>query len=161
MLDAIRKLWAHVAWADDLLLAGLRAGHPPAEALREYAHVLGADEIWLARLEGRAPRSPVWPEVTLEELPALAASVHQGYRSYLAALEPRQLGCIVAYTNTAGKAFETPAEDILLHVALHAQYHRGKVNLLLRQAGLSPAPTDYIAWVRGAAAATTPPPGTR
>ncbi|MFQ5740386.1 MAG: DinB family protein [Acidobacteriota bacterium] len=34
------------------------------------------------------------------------------------------------------------------------QYHRGKVNLLLRQAGHAPAATDFIAFVRGAPAAT-------
>ena len=42
----------------------------------------------------------------------------------------------------------------LLHVPLHGQYHRGKINLLLRQAGRQPAPTDYITFVRGVSAAT-------
>lgn len=36
---------------------------------------------------------------------------------------------------------------------MHGQYHRGKVNLLLRQADRTPAPTDYIAFVRGVPAA--------
>jgi uncharacterized damage-inducible protein DinB len=38
---------------------------------------------------------------------------------------------------------------------LHGQYHRGKINLLLRQAGLAPAPVDFISFVRGVPAATT------
>jgi hypothetical protein len=42
-------------------------------------------------------------------------------------------------------------------VVLHGQYHRGKVNLLLRQEGEQPAPTDYIAFVRGVPAAVTVP----
>ena len=45
----------------------------------------------------------------------------------------------------------------MMHVALHGQYHRGKVNLLLRQEGLPPVPPDFIAWVRGVPAATTQP----
>ena len=31
--------------------------------------------------------------------------------------------------------FTTPLGEILLHVALHGQYHRGKINLLLRILG--------------------------
>jgi uncharacterized damage-inducible protein DinB len=59
----------------------------------------------------------------------------------------------VTYTTSAGKAFTNAVKDVLLHVAMHAQYHRGKINFLLRQAGLQPAPTDYIAFIRGAPAA--------
>ena len=44
---------------------------------------------------------------------------------------------------------------MLLQVALHGQYHRGKINLMLRQAGLPPTPTDYISFARGVPAATT------
>ncbi len=155
MLEAIRKLWAHVTWADEILLRALQAGAPSPDTVREYAHILGADEIWLARLQHRAPRTSVWPSLTLDELEALAATLHEGYRACFATLNEQTLGQVIAYTNTAGKSFENSVQDVLLHVALHAQYHRGKVNLLLRQAGLAPAPTDYIAFVRGVAAATT------
>ena len=82
MLATLRRLWAHLAWADETLLAALETGTPSPEIVREYAHILGADEIWLARLEQRAPRTPVWPSATLEELRAMAATVHEGYRTY-------------------------------------------------------------------------------
>jgi uncharacterized damage-inducible protein DinB len=39
---------------------------------------------------------------------------------------------------------------------LHGQYHRGKINVLLRQSGAEPVLVDYIGYVRGAAAAVTP-----
>ena len=61
---------------------------------------------------------------------------------------------MVDYRNSAGISFSTSAGDILFHVMLHGQYHRGKVNLLLRQSGFPPVPTDYIAFVRGVPAAT-------
>lgn len=154
-LDEVRRLWAHAVWADGRLLDALRAGgEPPAEALVEYAHVLGAEETWLARLEGRAPSAPVWPEPSLEDAAALAARLSEGYGRYLEGLTERKLEEPVTYRNSAGVEFTNTVGDILLHVALHGQYHRGKVNLLLRRAGREPAPADYIAWVRGAAAAT-------
>jgi uncharacterized damage-inducible protein DinB len=158
MLEAIERLFRHTAWADRLLLARLRGlPEPPAEAIREYAHVLGADEVWLSRLEGRAAVVPVWPALGLEELAALVETVHQGYERYLAGLGEAGLALMVPYTNSQGQRFETGVLDILLHVALHAHYHRGKLNLLLRQAGSGPAPADYIGFVRGVPAAVTAP----
>lgn len=52
------------------------------------------------------------------------------------------------------RLFTNATGDILLHVVLHAQYHRGKVNLLLRQTGGEAAPADFIAFMRGVPAAT-------
>lgn len=155
MLTTITKLWAHLEWADGILLEALRAGPAPEEAVREYAHILGAEEVWLARMEQRPSRTTVWPDVPVEQLESLAGMVHDGYRSFLGGLDGAALESVVAYTNSAGLSFENRVQDILLHVALHGQYHRGKVNLILRQAGQPPAPTDYIAYVRGAAAART------
>jgi uncharacterized damage-inducible protein DinB len=156
MRTEIRKLWAHARWADTALLDAL-GGSPPADALRELSHVIGAEEVWLARLERRPSRVPVWPVLTLTELRSLAARVHDDLSGYLASLDDSVLPRLVEYTNSAGRTFENTVGDILLHAALHGQYHRGKINLLLRQAGLNPAPTDYIAFVRGAPAATQSP----
>ncbi len=158
MLSAIRRLWEHLQWADDLLLAALSASAaPPPEAVREYAHILGADEVWLSRLTGRKSQLPVWPDLDTAQLSAAARDIRRGFADYLARLDAAELVRPVRYTNSAGQSFETPVQEILLHVALHAQYHRGKVNLLLRGAGLPPVPTDYIAYIRGVPAAITPP----
>lgn len=161
MLATITKLWAHLAWADRMLLEALRAGPAPTGAVREYAHILGAEEIWLARLEQRASRTPVWPDLPLDQLVSLAGTLQRDYTGFLDRLDHRTVSGMVAYTNTAGVPFENSIEDILLHVALHGQYHRGKINLILRQEGHPPAPTDYIAYVRGVAAARTDPGGLR
>jgi len=164
MLATIRRLWDHLAWADDRLLAALEAvTAPPGEALREYAHILGADETWLARLTERPTTVAVWPKLGLADLRPLAERLHRDYTGYLAGLGEGDLARELGYTTSDGRRFVTAVGDILLQVALHAQYHRGKVNLLLRQAGLAPAPTDYVAFVRGGAAAvnSAAPPDTR
>ena len=156
----LQRLHDHVAWADAALLAALERALPatPPAALREYAHVLGAEEVWLARLEGRPSRTAVWPELPVGELAPLARALRDGYARHLAVLGEHDLRREVRYVNSAGASFVTAAGDILLHVALHGQYHRGKINGLLRQAGLEPAPVDYIHFVRGAPAATTAVP---
>lgn len=137
-----------------MLKALLEAGGP-AEAVREFAHILGAEETWLARLEGRAPRAAVWPDATLDMLPDLAREVHAGLNAYLAGIDDTRLDAPLAYTNSKGQTFSNPVREILLHAALHGQYHRGKINLLLRQAGFEPAPVDLIGFLRGVPAAST------
>jgi uncharacterized damage-inducible protein DinB len=157
-LTKILQLWDHAKWADRKLLEALgpMAREAP-KAYREFAHVIGTEELWLARLERRPPRQAVWPEISRAEVVRLAEETHQAYDSYLASLRDGDLLVSVPYTNSAGRNFVNSVGDILLHVALHGQYHRGKVNLLLRQAGLPSVPTDYIAFVRGAPAATRSP----
>jgi len=162
VIAELRRLFEHARWADGLLLAALESrSSVPEAAWTEFAHVVGAGETWLARLERRTPRVPVWPELPHAAVERLASEVHAAFAAYLAGLSEARLAEGCAYTNTAGRSFGNPVGEILLHGAMHGQYHRGKVNLMLRQAGLEPAPCDYIAFVRGAAAATTPPARSR
>ncbi|MCC7054920.1 MAG: DinB family protein [Gemmatimonadaceae bacterium] len=156
MLTELRRLREHLAWADDAMLDALASAPDwPAEAAREFAHVLGSDENWLARIEGRGPRCPIWPDSDQDYIRQLALDVRVGYARHLDTLIEADLLRVVTYTNTAGISFETPVRDILYQVFLHAHYHRGKVNLLLKQAGIAPAPVDYIAYARGFPTAVT------
>ena len=156
MLTELRRLREHMAWADDAMLDAMAAAPTwPGEVAREFAHVLGAQENWLARIEGRSPRGAIWPDSDQASVRALALDVRVGYARHLDTLIEADLLRNVTYTNSAGISFETPVRDILYQVFLHAQYHRGKMNLLLRQAGLSPVSVDYIAYVRGFPTAVT------
>lgn len=163
--DQVRRLFEHMEWADarvgDALAAVLRGGgSPPPAALDLYAHVLAAELVWLDRVQGRAQSVPVWPEPVVGEGAAaaacteLAATAHGRRAAFVDGLDGERLSRLVAYTNSAGRRFETPLGEILLHVALHGAYHRGQIATLLSAAGHAPAPTDFIAFVRGAAAAT-------
>jgi uncharacterized damage-inducible protein DinB len=154
-VDQITRLRQHMEWADDLVLHALnRAGdETPAEVVKEYAHLIGVEEVWLARIEGRVARSAIWPASTVAEATALAEQVREGYARMLATVDSDRLPEEVTYKSSAGADFTTSLNDILLHVMLHGQYHRGRINLLLRQSGAEPAPTDYISFVWREAAA--------
>jgi uncharacterized damage-inducible protein DinB len=153
------KLLAHLEWADRRVLDSLRAMPTPnSRALDLYAHVLGAEHTWLSRMLKRTPREKIWPELTLERAGALAAENEAGLRALLESRSADELQGKIAYNNSAGLAFESTLEDMLLQVILHGCYHRGQVALLVRDAGAEPSPTDYIAFVRGSPAAVTVPP---
>ena len=160
MPDQFPALFEHLRWADARTLGALRASNgQPTQARQLYAHVLGAEETWLARIEGRAPGLQVWPELDLEQCTAWAERIHRALGTLVAGLDAHRLAGEVAYVNSEGTAFRSGLRDILLHVALHGQYHRGQVALLLRASGFEPVATDYIAWARGAPAATRQPAG--
>ena len=154
-LALVRQLWQHSVWANNELARALHAtDNPPAEAWREELHVLGAEEIWLSRLEAREMRVGGWPTMSREEAAAFQETMTTEFAALCGRLGEQDLDRVVSYRTTDGRPFTNSVGDILVHVAMHGQYHRGKVNLLLRQGALAPSPVDFIAFVRGAPAAT-------
>ena len=159
LLEQLRRMFQHAEWANDLVIAALERDSAVSGDIAElFAHVLGAEEVWLSRLEGRPSTLAVWPTLGVAQLSGAARATATGYRAYVDRLTPADLTREVVYSNSAGQAFQTPIVDILTHVALHGSYHRGQVALRVRREGGTPAPTDFIAFVRGVAAATRQPP---
>lgn len=149
MLTTLRRLRAHFEWANEQALRTLReAGTPPADALRAYAHTLGAAEIWLARIEAREPTLAVWPELDLEGCITTSREIHHRLAHYLDELTVPGLDRVVTYRTTTGQTYSSTVRDILLQVFLHGTYHRGQIAQRLRQTDAEPTATDYIAWTR-------------
>ena len=54
VVEHFNRLFAYDAWANQEVLAGLRAAStPPARPLKFIAHILAAERLWLERLEGQ------------------------------------------------------------------------------------------------------------
>ena len=137
------------------MLAGVRnASGPSPKVVEVYSHILGAEHVWLSRINAVAPRFAVWPALTIDEAERLAAANIEGYRMILSGITAETLDAPITYRNSAGDQFTSTLDDILTHVALHGSYHRGQIAASLRAAGQVPNPTDYIAFSRGAPAAT-------
>ena len=155
MRQYLLRLFEHMGWADARAVTALREANGASDLARaELAHVLGVEHVWLARLEGRPATIAVWPELSVDECEALARDTLAGYCAFVERLDDAALERTVHYRNSAGAEFDTRISDILLHVALHGSYHRGKVAAALRGAGAQPVPTDYIGFARGVPAAT-------
>lgn len=155
MLDVINRMYDHLEWADRRTLASLEsAADPGADALAIYGHLLGSEHVWLSRLRRESAVLPVWPALSLADCARVAADNAAGFRALLGDMDAQWLAEQIPYVNSAGNAFRSTRQDILTHVALHGMYHRGQVALLVRRSGNEPVATDFIAFVRGAAAAT-------
>jgi uncharacterized damage-inducible protein DinB len=144
------RLFDHLGWADRLVLESLRAArNPPAKAIEIYCHVLGAEHVWMSRINGEQPKLEVWPKLTLEQCEQIAAANHESFRELAGKITPAALSREIAYRNSAGLSFVSTLEDILTHVALHGSYHRGQIAAALRAGGETPVATDFIVFARG------------
>jgi uncharacterized damage-inducible protein DinB len=138
------RLFAYDAWANRTAAAAVRAGGAPAAALRVLGHVIGAERLWLARLEGTAAPLAVWPTLSVAQCEAECAALPHAWRAFLAAADPGRLGDRIAYVNSKGEPWRSSVGDVLTHVVLHSSYHRGQIASHLRGAGAEPAYTDFI-----------------
>jgi uncharacterized damage-inducible protein DinB len=68
--------------------------------------------------------------------------------TFLTNLSNTDLDKFISYSNSKGQEFKNSVRDILTHVALHGQYHRGQINSRLRADGFEPVNLDFITFVR-------------
>ena len=149
------KLLDHMEWADKRALASLRSmSNPPPQAVELMGHVLGAERVWLSRIQGESSPIAVWPEVGLADADRVLAENAAGYKRVLSALSSEGLQRPITYKNSAGDQFTSTIEDILTQVVTHGSNHRGQIAAQVRASGGTPNPTDYIAYIRGSPAAT-------
>lgn len=155
MRDHFRKLYEHLAWADERVLHSLRAAHSVLKRdLDLYSHILGSEHNWLSRINGSAPKLAIWPTLTLDECERVGKENISAFTALISSLTPELFQKPITYRNSVGDQFTSTLEDMLTHVSLHGAYHRGQIAASIRAAGDAPTPTDYIAFARGAPAAT-------
>lgn len=155
-VDRLRRLVDHLEWANRRALDAARESGSD-EALRLLSHLIGAERVWLRRLEtGDSSELEIWPDLDFDACARLLRENVDALRGRLDGLDPEALGREVTYRNSKGTEFHTPLGEILLHVLLHGAYHRGQIAVRIRDGGGEPVNTDFITFVR-----EEPAPGNR
>lgn len=157
-------LLAYDRWANTRLGSALAALPAPLPtATRLFAHVVGASELWLARVENTdTTHLAVWPEfptaaLTLERSDAVSSR----WTLLLSTATTADLTRAITFHNSKNEPCSDPLEAIVTHLANHGTHHRAQIASLLRAAGANPPSLDYIVWRRaGSPGATTPPANT-
>jgi uncharacterized damage-inducible protein DinB len=164
VVDAIehfRKLFRYDRWANCEVVQALRdagagsgvasagaSGEAVRQALKRLAHIVGAEWLWLARLNLPVQAMDVWPELGLDQCGRHIETVGDAWEGYVAGLDAAGLEKTIDYTNSKGQPWRSRVQDVLMHVVMHSAYHRGQIALEMRAAGLNPAYTDFIQAVR-------------
>ena len=141
----LRRLFAYDDWANREVLTFLQASST-ARSLELLAHIFGAQRIWFERLTRVPQNTSVWPKFDLQQCAQQAAELPRLWNEYLD--QRNTLDDSISYQNTRGETFSSRIEDILLHVIMHAVYHRGQIASDTRASGHTPAYTDFIHSVR-------------
>ena len=148
MTSQLERLLRYDLWANRAALKSLGQAIPPPRSLKWMGHIIGAEFLWLARLEGQTSELPVWPDLSLKDCGRrLGELSHQLLEGPVKA-GPKRLSEPISYTNSKGESWTSTVEEILTHIVIHSAYHRGQIAADVRAAGQAPAYTDYIHAVR-------------
>ena len=152
MLDVIRDLYRHQEWADAehwRAVLGSEAARADADLKARLVHLHAAQQLWLGRWQGVSlPFPKAEDHASIGDAHHFAQACHAALRAYLGLRKEADLAEPVAYTNIAGESFTQPLGELMLHVAMHSQYHRGQNATRLRALGGTAPATDLVNWQR-------------
>jgi uncharacterized damage-inducible protein DinB len=141
-------MFAYDAWANREACRSLRGGAPTDKAVALLAHIIAAEWLWLGRMAHDVKKMPVWPALTLDQSAQELRELDFAWDAFFEQVLPDRLTNSFEYTNSRGERFTSTVQDILLHVILHGEHHRGQIAREVREAGGEPAYTDFIHAVR-------------
>jgi uncharacterized damage-inducible protein DinB len=166
-IDLIRELYDYHRWANRRLFDVAAALGEPAVTrdmgphwsmptlFGMFAHVYGADSIWLTRWKGSSPpRIPGAGDfASMADLREKWDALEGEQRAFVDGLGEADLTRAVAYKNTEGAAFSVALGPLLQHVVNHATHHRSEAATMITLISQSPPDTGLntyrIAVVRG------------
>ena len=143
-------MYEHLNWANQCILETLQSIEDEnQEVNRLFSHILFAEKVWITRLRGLdSSRLPIWLEVDMEVCAELVMQNEESLTTFLTNLANSDLDKLIFYTNSKGTEFKNSVRDILTHIAMHGQYHRGQINSRLRADGIEPVNIDFITFLR-------------
>ena len=113
-----------------------------------FAHLYGADWVWLSRWKGTSPTNLPGADLpTMAIVRAKWDALEAEQQAFVAALTEADLSRAVAYKNTEGKAFSAPLGPLLQHVANHATHHRSEIATMVTMLSGSPPDTGINTWI--------------
>ncbi len=159
-MDAFSLLadqFRHMAWADALVLSTIAAR--PVAAGDEYIlsklrHLHMVQSVFLDVWRGEPFDPRVADGLDFRALIDLARKVHTGSMCFLESLTPEALERVanlpwssMATEKLGFTVADHSVADALVQVPQHSAYHRGQLSARLRELGVDPPMTDFIAWI--------------
>jgi uncharacterized damage-inducible protein DinB len=108
-----------------------------------FAHIYGADNVWLTRWKGSSP-SRLWGDAdfaSMAELRTKWDGLEADQRAFVEGLADADLTRAVHYRNTEGKEFQVALGALLQHVVNHATHHRSEAATMITLISGSPPDT--------------------
>ena len=153
--ELIRDLYGYHHWANRRLF-DVAVGLGDAAVTRDmgkhwsvptlkgmFAHIYGADTIWLTRWRGTSPsRIPGDADFSsMADLRAKWDALESEQRAFVDGLDEAELARVVSYKNTEGAQFSVALGALLQHVVNHATHHRSEAATMITLISGSPPDT--------------------
>ncbi|HWD88430.1 MAG TPA: DinB family protein [Mucilaginibacter sp.] len=150
MKNFLIRLFDYDKHANLLLTTTIADAGNPEKPVQLMAHILAAQQIWLARCLGGAPVSAaLWPEWEPDIFEPLINDCHRGWLNFLRTKTDADFNQYISYNDLKGNPHETKLSDIFGQVLNHGTHHRAQIGQILKFDGLENLPpTDYIVYVR-------------
>ncbi len=152
--STLGRIFSYKAKANEEILAAMRQfddASPAQEiAIRVLNHTYAVDRIFAANLR-RAEHGYTSPNPgqapSLEELSAAITASDQWYLDYVSALDGTQLAERIDFTFADGLPGRMSREEMLMHVTVHGEYHRGQICLLMMQNSIAPPADGFTSYL--------------
>ena len=158
MLDAIRPLFDHMEWADATVWRAVGACEAAADdelLHRRLFHIHATQHAFLQTWRGEEyvfTGADSYPG--LDSVRQYARDFYAVAPGYVASLAPAAVEqeMVLPWSSFFAKraGFDphpSTLGETLLQLPSHSTYHRGQVNIRLRELGATPPLVDFIAWV--------------
>jgi uncharacterized damage-inducible protein DinB len=160
-ISTLELVFSYKAKANNEILAAMRQfddASPAKEiAIRVLNHTYAVDRIFAANLTGTehgyaSPNPGHAP--SLEELSAAIKTSDQWYISYVSLLDEARLGERIDFTFTDGLPGRMSREEMLMHITVHGEYHRGQISLIMMQNSNTPPGDGFTSFLHKEEAST-------
>ncbi len=160
-ISTLERVFSYKAKANNEMLAAMRQfddALPAKEiAVRVLSHTYAVDRIFAANLR-QAEHGYTSPNPSqapsLEDLSAAIKISDQWYLDYVSRLDQAQLAERIDFTFTDGLPGRMSREEMLMHVTVHGEYHRGQIGLIMMQNSITPPGDGFTSFLHKAEAST-------
>lgn len=155
-LETLKELYAHMQWADAsvwraVLAAEAARGDQKLRGLFHHLHLVQHAFIRAWRGEARDVPYPTFDE--MEPLRTWGRSYYHDIFRHLETLTEEQISKPaelpweeIVEQQIGQKPMRISVRETMLQVPLHSLYHRGQINMRLREVGGEPPTVDFIVW---------------
>jgi uncharacterized damage-inducible protein DinB len=142
------ELFGYDYWANRQILDFLKS-NSDEKSRRIFAHLLITEKEYFERLRDKdSTEFDFWQDLSLENCERLLEENAENFKCILEGAIDETLDKTAKYKTSKGVRHENTWRELLTQILFHSATHRGNIIVVLREAGFTPPPVDYIIFLR-------------
>lgn len=139
---------AYNDWANEKIIEKLSSSEKyPDRCLDLVCHIISLQDYWYDRLVNKSIYLiDLWETYSLAECLPLSKASTETWKEYIGKTKEKEFKNLCGYYGKDGTPLDISVGDIINHVLNHSAYHRGQINLLLKNSGQEPADIDFSSY---------------